>query len=230
MSHYSVLALPASERPRERLRSHGPESIASSELIAIILGSGTKSVPVLQLSHNILSQFGSLDKLADASIEELLQIHGLGPAKALQLKAALSLGQRLSSREHPPKYKIDNPLKAFHYLKDKLARETRELFIVLLLDAKGCVIDSHIVSLGGVSQVMIQQQEVFFPAIRQRAASVILAHNHPSGDPTPSPEDLEVTAEIVRGGKILGITIQDHLVIGKECYVSIRQQDNKLFS
>jgi DNA repair protein RadC len=222
--HYSIQGLPESERPRERLLRHGPESMATAELIAIILGSGMKNIPVLQLAQEIVMRFGNMQNLAEASIEELCQIKGLGPAKALQLKAAFSLGLRLSKQAPSAKYRIENPVHAYNLVKDELEREPRELFVVILQDIKGCSLGHHIVAIGTLSNTLVHPREVFYPAIRHHAASMILVHNHPSGDPTPSQQDLDITQNLIEAGDLMGIPVNDHLIIGNKCYVSMRQR------
>lgn len=222
-SSYSIQRLPEEERPRERLMRYGTEAISSTDLIAIILGSGTKTMPVLQLANEIMMRFGSLKQLSEATIEELCQIKGLGSAKAIQLKAAFSLGLRVSRQTVSAKYRIENPLHAYHLVKDELEKEKRELFLVILQDVKGHVVCQEIVAIGTLSQSLVHPREVFYPAIRHKSASLILVHNHPSGDPTPSPQDYEVTKTLIDAGRLIGIPINDHLIIGEQKYVSLRQ-------
>lgn len=224
-SLYSIQCLPEADRPRERLLRHGPEAMATAELLAIILGSGMKNMPVLQLAQQIVARFGTLQQMSEATIPELCQIRGLGKAKALQLKAAFSLGSRLARQTTlPVKYRIENPIHVYNLLKDELQLEKRELFVVILQDVKGCVICHHIVAIGTLSQALVHPREVFYPAIRHNAASMILVHNHPSGDPTPSKQDYEVTETLVKVGQLMGIPINDHIIIGGESYVSLRQR------
>lgn len=224
MSIYSVQQLPLEDRPRERLLRYGAESMSTTELAAVILGSGTKTAPVLQLAQEIICRFGSLQKLSDATIAELCEIKGMGPAKAIQLKAALNLGMRAAKQTIAPKYRIEHPLHAYHLIKDELERETRELFVVILQDVKGYVICHEIVSIGSLSNTLVHPREVFYPAIRHKAASLIIAHNHPSGDPTPSPQDYELTKHLVEASRLISIPIHDHLVIGQQQFISLRQK------
>ncbi len=221
---YSIPHLPQEERPRERLVRFGPESLSTTELVALILGSGTKTKPVLQLAQEIVAYFGSLQKLANATLSELCEIKGIGLAKAIQLKAAINLGIRASQYVIAAKYRIQNPLHAYHLVKDSLEKETRELFIVILQDTKGCVICHETVAIGSLSNVLVHPREVFYPAIRHKAASLILIHNHPSGDPSPSPEDYALTKSLVEAGKLMGLPIQDHLIVGYQTYISLREQ------
>lgn len=221
--NYSIYDLPEEERPRERLVRYGSESLSTSELIALILGSGTKARPVLQLAQEVLVKFGTLQKLSEATLSEILEIKGIGLAKALQLKAALGLGLRASKSPIMPKYRIDHPVHAYNLIKDEIAAEKREHFIVILQDTKGYVICHEIVSIGTLSQTLVHPREVFYPAIRHKAASMIVAHNHPSGDPAPSPQDIDLTKKLLQASQLMGIPLHDHLIIGRESYLSMRQ-------
>jgi DNA repair protein RadC len=224
MTTYSIQHLPVEDRPRERLVRFGPEAMSTTELIALILGSGTKSKPVLQLAQDIIARFGTLQQLAEATLSELCQVKGVGLAKAIQLKAAFSLGMRVSRHITTPKYRIEHPLHAYHLLKDELEQEKRELFVVILQDVKGFVIRHEIISIGSLSYTLVHPREVFYPAIRHKASSLILAHNHPSGDPTPSSQDYELTKTLVEVGQLMHMPIQDHIIIGHQEYISLRQK------
>ncbi len=221
---YSIQHLPEEERPRERLMRHGVESLSVAELLAIILGSGTKSTPVLQLAQAIINRFGTLQQLADATVQELCQVKGIGLAKAIQLRAAFSLGTRSMRYQVAPKYKIEHPVHAYHLVKDELYGEKRELFIVILQDVKGCAIGNHTVAIGTLTQALVHPREVFYPAIRHKAASLILAHNHPSGDLTPSSQDYDLTKQLIEVGRVIGIPVNDHLIISDQGYLSLRQR------
>lgn len=220
---YNVRELPLQERPRERLVQLGPEAVSTIELLAILFGSGSRGKSVIQLSKELLTKFGSLKGLMDATIEELCLIKGIGKAKAIQLKAALTLALRISKDAIPPKYKIDHPLRAYNLIKDGLENETRELFLVILLDIRCCLINYQTISIGTLSQSLVHPREVFYPAIRHKAASIIIAHNHPSGDPTPSQEDISITQSLIEVGKVMSIPVKDHLIIGKGTYLSLRE-------
>lgn len=224
MMSYSIQHLPVEERPRERLIRSGAEALSTVELIAIILGSGTKEKPILQLAQEVISRFGGLQQLTEATLSELSEIKGIGVAKAIQLKAALNLGMRVSRTKISPKYRIEHPQHVYHLLKEELENEKRELFVVVLQDVKGYVICHEIVSIGSLSQTLVHPREVFYPAIRNKAASFIVAHNHPSGDPTPSLEDLELTRTLLEASNLMSIPLNDHLIIGDQKYVSLRQQ------
>lgn len=221
---YTIQCLPESERPRERLLQHGAESLTATELLAILLGSGTKTTPVLQLAQLMIARFGSLNQLADATVQELCQIKGIGPTKAIQLRAAFNLGFRLSRQVIPPKFKIENPIHVYNLVKEELQIEKRELLVVILLDAKNCFIGQHTVAIGTLTSVPAHPREVFYPAIRHKANSIVLVHNHPSGDLTPSRQDYELTQKLISVGDIMSIPINDHLIVSAQGYISMRQK------
>lgn len=223
-ANYSIQRLPESDRPRERLIQHGPESMTTAELIAIILGSGMKGMPVLQLAQEIVNRFGDVQNLADATLSELCTIKGLGQAKALQLKAAVSLSLRMTRQAWTGRYRIENPSHAYNLIKDELEREHCELFVGILQDTKGFVISQQTISIGTLSHAIVHPREVFYPAIRHNAASIIVAHNHPSGDPTPSDQDISITKTLIKAGRLIGIPCNDHLIIGDRCFISMREQ------
>jgi DNA repair protein RadC len=221
---YSIQDLPEAERPRERLLQHGAEALSTVELIAILLGSGTKSASVLQLAQLMVSRFGTLRELAEATVQELCQIKGIGTAKAIQLRAAFSLSLRLARINVSPKYKIEHPVHAYHLVKEGMQSEKRELFVIIMLDVKGCVIAHEVIAIGTLTHAPVHPREVFYPAIRHKAASIILVHNHPSGDLTPSKQDIEITYKLSEVGKIIGIPVNDHLIISEKGYQSLRQR------
>ncbi len=219
--------LPEGERPRERLLRQGAESLSTVELIAILLGSGTQKSPVLKLAQEIVAHFGSLQKLAEATVEELQQVKGIGLAKAIQLKACIHLSLRLAKQAQPQKYPISHPVHAYNLIKDLLMHEKREVLVVILLDTKNCLICYEVVGIGTLSNSLVHPREVFYPAIRHKAASLILVHNHPSGDPNPSPEDYQVTDNLIQVGRLMGIAVNDHIITGDQTYTSLRQKGVK---
>ncbi len=215
-----IKTLPLEERPREKLLQNKAESLTTAELVAIILGSGTKKKSVLQLAREIVTSFGPLQSLAEATIEELCQIKGVGQAKAIQLKAAFALGVKLSHQLTAPRTKIDHPKAAYQLIKPHLEGKSQEHFLVILLDAKNYLIRHEIVTVGTLTHSLVHPRDVFNLAIRHRAASLIAAHNHPSGDPTPSKQDREVTDQLKKAGELLDIPVRDHLIIGRGSYYS----------
>tara|TARA_A100001015_G_scaffold262958_1_gene309569 strand:+ start:1266 stop:1949 length:684 start_codon:yes stop_codon:yes gene_type:complete len=225
----SLKDLPSLDRPRERLQMMGAENLSIAELMAIIISSGTRGKSALDLAQEILSTFKPLEKLIEVSIEELSQIKGLGETKAIKLKAALTLSQKCIHISKPKPKKITHPNEAYYFIKNILDVEQREVFLALLLDSKCQHISTEVISIGTLNQTLIHPREVFYPAIRQKAAFIILSHNHPSGDPTPSKEDLELTSSLVQSGKLLEIPIKDHLVVGNNRYISLREFNHQLF-
>jgi len=224
MKPYSLQQMPLDERPRERLVRDGADALSSAELLAIILGSGTKSKHVLQLAEELLVAFGSLENLSQATLSELSEIKGIGLIKAIQLQAAFRLGIRASKQAATPRCKIIHPKQAYDLLRYELENEMREHFISVLLDAKSYLIAYEIISIGTLSQTLVHPREVFYPAIRHKAASFLVVHNHPSGDLTPSKEDLHLTDLLIDASVLLGIPLRDHLIISKHGYVSFREQ------
>jgi DNA repair protein RadC len=214
--------LPAQERPRERLLKWGPEALSLTELLAILLSTGTKNRSVLELSQEMVMRFGSLQALLEASIEELMEVKGIGPAKAIQLKAAFGI----ALKTHQKTFVAQDPIhakEAYELVRHELAGQKQEMLMVVLKDIKGRLIGLEKVSIGTLSDVLIHPREIFFPAVRHKASSMILAHNHPSGDPTPSNADLELTKHLIRSSRIMGIHLDDHLIIGSSSFISLRE-------
>jgi DNA repair protein RadC len=225
----SLKNLPESERPRERMLMLGSGSLSSPELIALILGSGVRGKSVLTLATELLAHFGSLTQLAHTTIEELCQIKGLGKAKAIQLKAAFSLWMRLQKERLPAKEPLHTPEACYEWVKEYLAYEKKEIFGVILLDVRGKAYKWEVVSIGTLTQTLVHPREVFYSAIRHLAASLILVHNHPSGDPTPSPHDWHLTRHLLGVGQTMGIPIFDHLIVADKDFVSLRAQNRGEF-
>lgn len=220
----TIKDLPEAERPRERFLKHGPGSLSTTELIAIILGKGTKGRSSLQLAHELLARFGGLKHLSEASIEELQELKGLGLAKAVQIKAAIALGFKVASIAPSDRIKVITPQQAYSLVKDLLVSEKREHFVAILLDAKSCLIRIETISIGTLTSAPVHPREVFHPAVRHNAASMILVHNHPSGDPTPSKQDKALTELLIASGKLMGISVHDHIIVAGTSYISLREQ------
>lgn len=229
MNSFTIHDLPESERPRERLLHHGSLALSTAELLAIVLGNGTRGASVLQLSQNLLAYFGGIDKLADATISELCEVRGIGKAKAIQIKAMFGIGQRLAPEKSKEKIRIDSPWQAYQLLKDPYAFAHQEHFIVLMQDTRGCCLGHEVVSVGTLNETLIHPREIFYPAIRHKAASIVIAHNHPSGDPEPSQEDLVVTQRLCEVGSLMEIPVLDHLIIAGNRFVSLRQKGINCF-
>ena len=221
--------MPEGDRPRERLQKCGPNALSTAELMAVLLGSGMRGKSVLQLSQEILAHFGGLENLAQATFSELKQIKGLGPTKALQLMAVFALGNKAVRQSAPTRPRVDSPAQAYELVKDQLEEEKRELCVAILLDIKGWVICQEVVSIGTLSNALVHPREVFYPAIRHKAARLVVAHNHPSGDPTPSTKDIDITRTLIEASGIIGIPLADHIIVGRDRFVSLRQRQGDLW-
>ncbi len=216
--------LPAEERPREKLERYGAGALGIAELLAILLRVGNAKASALQLAQHLIARFGGLRGLAGATVQELSGLSGIGLAKACQLKAAFEVGKRLATAADAPRPIISSPLDAANLLMEDLRYRKEERFTVLLLDTRHQVIRVHESSIGTLSASLVHPREVFRAAITHTAAAVILAHNHPSGDPTPSKEDRALTARLTQAGDLVGIPVLDHLVIGDGRFVSMKEQ------
>lgn len=220
---FTIRDLPNEERPRERLVKFGEQALSAQELLQVILGRGIAGESVAITAQKLLSRFGSLQKLAEASIEELSSIKGIGPAKATQIKAVFEIGRRLSTQTPPYKSKeLNDPKKAYQLIKNKLKDYHKEHFYIIVLNSRNHSIAE--VSVGSLNASIVHPREVFAEAIKNKAASVIFAHNHPSGDTEPSTEDLAITKRLAEAGKILGIEIIDHIIVSKSEYFSFKEQ------
>jgi DNA repair protein RadC len=216
--------LPSSERPRERLLYHGAGALSSAELLAIILRTGTQDENVVRVAQRLLANFGGLTGLAKASPAELISEKGLGPAKATQLKAALEIGKRLLLESPDERPQIRSPADAANIVMSEMSLLDQEHLCTMLLDTKNRVLATPTIYVGSLNTSLIRVGELFREAIRANCASLIVLHNHPSGDPTPSPEDVAVTRQIVDAGKLLDVEVLDHLVIGRQRFVSLKER------
>jgi DNA repair protein RadC len=216
-------SLPLEERPRERLLQCGTDALSLSELFAIVLGSGTQGKSVLELAKELLAHFGNVERLFDASVVELMQIKGIGQAKAIQLKAIFGIVLKCR-KPFSSKAPISSHQEAYEIAKGEIQHYKQEVLLVLLRDVRGCLIHREQVAVGTLSQVLAHPREIFYPAVRYKAHSFILAHNHPSGDPTPSNADLELTRCLVHSSRVMGIALDDHLIIGSEKYISLHER------
>jgi len=223
--------LPPSERPRERLRAKGADALATEELIAILLRTGTAGVSALDAARQLLKQFGTLDALARAKLEQIAAVRGIGPDKAVTLKAAFTLAQRLARETHGTAPHLETPDQVADYLREDCRLREVEHFQVLLLNTRRRLIRIEPVSVsqGTLDTLLVHPREVFKAAIAANAAAIVLAHNHPSGDPTPSEADIRVTRDLIRAGQLLKIEVLDHIIIGRRTadrerdYVSLRE-------
>jgi DNA repair protein RadC len=222
---FTVRDLPLSERPRERLVKLGTEALSVPELLALILGRGSKGESVVLTAQKLLSTFGNLKNMASASIEELTSVKGIGLAKATQLKAAFELGKRLEEHStEGEKPTIGSPDDAVKAVKNRLKAKKKEHFLVLSLDTRNHLIDIHTISIGSLDSSIVHPREVFKEAISSSAASVIFVHNHPSGDPSPSEDDIKLTKRLAEVGQLVGIEVLDHIIIGDKNYFSMKSR------
>ncbi|WP_270179451.1 RadC family protein [Alkalihalobacillus sp. CinArs1] len=215
---------PEDERPRERLIKGGSEVLSNQELLAIVLRTGTKQESVLELSHRIIQHFEGLRLLKDASIEELTSLNGVGPAKAVQLMAAIELGRRVSRLQQEERYTVRSPEDGANYVMEDMRFLSQEHFVCLYLNTKNQVLHRKTVFVGSLNASIVHPREVFREAFRRSAASLICFHNHPSGDPTPSREDIEVTKRLAECGKMIGIDVLDHIIIGDQKFISLKEK------
>ncbi|MBE3575428.1 MAG: DNA repair protein RadC [Firmicutes bacterium] len=220
----SLKRLPPLERPREKLHARGVAALSDSELLAVCLHTGTSDESALALADRLLARFGGLRGLASVQPDELCAVRGVGPAKAARVAAALELGRRLAYQEAAQRVTLPTPEAVARFMMPEMRFLEKEHFRVILLDTKNQVIEVHLVSVGTLSSSLVHPRELFRQSIRRGCASVILVHNHPSGDPTPSPEDIQVTRRLQAAGELLGIDVLDHIIIGDNKYVSLRQQ------
>jgi len=224
MSYVTVKEMPTDERPRERLARMGAQALSTAELLAIILRTGVGGENVLAMAGRILAQFDGLAGLARADFSELAAVHGLGPAKSAQVMAALELGRRLMAEAPEERWQIRSPGDAARVLMPALGYLEQEQFAVLYLDTRNRVMAQEMLYKGSLNTSLVRIAEVFRGAVRRNCAALIVAHNHPSGDPSPSSEDVALTRRLIEAGKLLEIDVLDHLVIGQNRYVSLRER------
>lgn len=214
---------PASERPRERLVARGPDALTHAELIAILLRTGLKGVNVVQVGQNLLQKFGSLNALAQASVDAVRQVPGIGRDKAATLVAAFALARRMEQERREESPVLDNPVTVVNFMRESNRLKNVESFQVLLLNTRKKLIRVEDISDGLLDTLLVHPREVFRAAIGANASSIVLVHNHPSGDPTPSEADIKVTRDLIRAGQLLKIEVVDHVIIG--CASSGREKD-----
>jgi len=224
ISDPKVKEWPENERPRERLVKFGAESLSDAQLLAIILGTGGRGRGVLNLAMGLLDTFKGLGNIDRSSIKDLSEIKGLGVAKIAQLKAAFELGKRIMGESSGDNPLFSSSLSVYSYFAPRLKNHKKEVFLSVLLDTKNRFIREVRVSEGTLTNSLIHPREAFREAIRESAASVIFAHNHPSGDPAPSRDDIAVTERLKSAGDIIGIAVLDHVIIGDGRYVSLKEK------
>ncbi len=225
MNEILIREMPATERPREKVIQHGVETLSDGELLAILLGNGGgKGRSALTLANILLNKFGNLRQLSTRTLRELRTIKGIGLVKAIEIKACLEIARRFQQISLLPGELLQGSHQVFCYYHERLRDQKKERFFVVLLDCKHRIIREELVSVGSLNLSIVHPREVFLSAIRESAESMILVHNHPSGDPTPSPEDIEVTRRLIEVGQLVGIEVLDHIIVGNGRYVSFAEQ------
>ncbi|HOK62532.1 MAG TPA: DNA repair protein RadC [Soehngenia sp.] len=223
---YTIKEMPINERPREKLIAYGPESLSNAELIAVIIRTGQGNSTAIDLANRVIG----LDKrgivhLAEASIDDLKQINGIGECKAAQIIAALELAKRIKKVNPYENIRILEPYQIAQILIEEMKFLTKEHFNIVLLDTKNQVISIENISIGSLNSSIVHPREVFKEAIKKSSNSIILAHNHPSGDVTPSDEDITITHRLIKSGDIIGIKVIDHIIVGNENYLSMKEKN-----
>ena len=221
---FTLHDLPVEERPRERLKKVGVDNLSIQELLALIIERGKKDQNVLSIAQNLLANFGSLAKIKEASIEEVQEVKGIGLATACKLKAAFKLGEKALTKYKRYGQKIESPEDVYHLLKQDLADKKKEYFKILSLTSRNELISIDDISIGTLNSNLVHPREIFQPAIQNTAASIILVHNHPSGDPQPSDDDLLITKRLTQAGKILGIEVTDHIIVTQDDFLSFKEK------
>lgn len=222
--HPRIKDLPLSERPRERLEHYGAGALSTSELLAIILRTGVGGENVINLASRLLAQFGGLRGLFKADLAQISALKGMGQAKTAQVKAALELGRRLLTASPEERPQVKSPADVADLLLLEMGALEQEEMRVLFLDTKSRVLGISTIYVGSLHTAWLRVGELFREAVRRNCAAIIVVHNHPSGDPTPSPDDVKITQEIVKAGELLGVEVLDHLVIGSQRYVSLKER------
>jgi DNA repair protein RadC len=220
----TIKQLPTHERPRERLIQNGDEYLTDAELLGIIIRDGTSNYSAVDLAQKLLSEYGDFRRLSTVSIHELCKVKGIGPARAAQIKATLAIAKRFSTISVKPFQQFKCSKDIFNHFHERLRGKKQEIFLSVLLDNKNRIIRESTISTGSLTSSIVHPREVFNPAIKESAASVIFVHNHPSGDPEPSREDIQTTHRLLEVGDIVGIKVLDHIVIGNECFVSFKDK------
>ncbi|WP_243122800.1 RadC family protein [Haloimpatiens lingqiaonensis] len=219
-----IMDLPKNERPRERLLRYGPEALSNAELLAVILRTGCKSENIITLSNRILKDGNGLNGLLNMDAEECMKIKGIGKAKASQILALAEISRRFKAYKSGEEYKITSPRDVANLLMEDMRYLKKEYLKIIMLNVKNIVLGVKDVSVGSLNSSIVHPREIFTEAIKKHSASIILCHNHPSGDPSPSGEDINVTRRIKECSKILGIDFLDHIVIGNGTYISLKEK------
>jgi DNA repair protein RadC len=225
-SYQTIKDWPEEDRPREKLLAKGSHALTETELLAIILRNGNASTgeSAIDQARLLLNQFGGLKGIDDAAASEISAVKGIGPAKVAELKACLEIGKRIGSQKWETGQPLHSAEDVFQHFRENLGREKRELFYVVLLNNKNRKMREVKISEGSLTASLVHPREVYNPVIRESAAAVIFVHNHPSGDPAPSPEDIDITKRLKEVGDVMGVRVLDHVVIGHDRYFSFNER------
>jgi DNA repair protein RadC len=223
-SSFTVRDLPRQERPRERLQKFGAEALSAQELLALVIGRGIPRKSVMSIAQELMAKFGNVKTIGQATIEELSQIKGIGLAKAAQIKACFELGRREELEPELKDFNIKDPEAVVKAIRASIKDKAKEHFKLILLNPRNKIIGISTISIGTLNASLVHPREVFKDAIIHSAASVVLAHNHPSGDPEPSEDDLTITKRLIEAGKILGVEVKDHIIVGKNGFFSFKER------
>jgi len=221
---FTIHDLPKPERPRERLQKFGPEALSAQELLALVIGRGIPRKSVMSIAQELLAKFGNVKAISQATIEELSQIKGIGLAKAAQIKACFELGKREDLEPEVKDFDVKNPEGVVKAIRASIKDKAKEHFKLILLNPRNKIIGISTISIGTLNASLVHPREVFKDAIMHSAASVVLAHNHPSGDPEPSEDDIKITKRLIEAGKILGVEVIDHIIIAKDGFKSFAKE------
>ncbi|MGL4336853.1 MAG: RadC family protein [Turicibacter sp.] len=224
MESFMIRDLPHEERPRERLLNDGAPFLSNAELLAILLRTGTRNQSAVRLAQAILQKTEGLKLLNEITIEELIKIKGVGQNKAIEILACIELGKRISKSRQIKADAILSPSDCVSFLSADMKHLTQEHFVVLFLDTKNYIVGKKTIFIGSLNKAIVHPREVFRAAIKRSSASIICAHNHPSGDPTPSEQDIQLTHRLVEAGELIGIKVLDHVIIGDEQFVSLKEK------
>ena len=221
---YKIMDLPQNERPREKLLRYGAETLSNNELLAIILRTGSKHENIISLCGRIISECGGLNGLLSSTAEDFMNLKGVGNAKATQLLALTEISKRFRNFKSGEEYKITSPKDVAEYLMEEMRYLKKEYLKLIMLNTKNVIISIKDISIGNLNTSIVHPREVFYEAIKKCSASVVICHNHPSGDPTPSKEDINITIRLKECGKLLGIEVLDHIIIGNGTYMSLKEK------
>jgi len=224
MLNYLIKDIPQDERPREKMEAKGPNMLSNPELLAILLRTGSQKKSALHLGEEIIRKFPNLYTLKNITIDELILIKGIGKAKAIQILAALELGRRTNHYVLERGVQIKSPIECAEYIAEEVKFLEQEHFIGIYLDTKNRILAKKTLFVGSLNKSLVHPREVFKEAFRHGCASIIVVHNHPSGDPTPSSQDISITKRLIEVGELMGIELLDHLVIGTDGYISMREE------